>query len=410
MSHPIIGAAVPTSVQDIFKVDLHVHLQALAAGETMRALAAKRGLDMQTLAPGYARQSWQDLWDFHSEYERFYGKLHKEPEDYYRVCYEYLTQAAQQNAIYVEIAGSLRPMQTGKISNEELMAAIGSAFAAAESNYGIKAGFIANTVRDFGPDHALWVAREAVRLREEFGFIRGFGMSGNENHPVPLAEYIAAFHYAHAAGLGCTAHAGETSSQTVVEAAETLGAYLDRFGHGIYALDDSAMLEQYFRRHPSHRGELINPAKKPHCVLEICYSSYEKLNSWAKFKSGRRKTNPAQHLIRELWDEGYYRLVPGTDDPGPFKTDIGNEYRLLHEKCGLELWQLSALTCAGIKYSFLPDADKKPIYAKARAQRTLLQAAGRDVVLQATQRNARNDNDSSHALKKLVPGMEIPGA
>ena len=374
MVYPIIhgSSPLPTTVDEIYKADAHVHLQAVLFEYRMRKLARARGLDFDALAKGYPQQKWANTFAFHQEYESLYGKLMKDPEDYYFGVYDYLKRSAQENAVLVELSGSLRPPTPGKIDNHHMLLAIEMAFRDAEAEFGIKAGFIANIVRDFGPEHAMWVARQAVELQEESPFIVGLGMSGDENcHNPPgnaLELYVPAYEFAHANKLGCTIHAGETNFESFENTMRVMGHVLDRVGHGIHALKATNVdaLKDYIRRHPKHRelylGEPKNPNKEPHCVLEFCPSSYAKLQSW---------DGEIKELVHGLWNAGY-RILVGSDDPGPMQTSIGNEYKILHEKYDMGLGQLSAMTTATIKRSFLPKKDIAILYMRASRQKHLL--------------------------------------
>ncbi len=339
---------VPRNIADIYKADMHVHINAILMQNSIRRLAAREGLDPEILAPGYIRQSWPNLPAFHKEYEAFFAKLIRTPQDQYRAMRDYLEKCASENVVYCEISASLRAPSPDKPGTETLLEEIIRAIREARLKYGIETRLIANTIRDKGGGEAMRVVRQAIRLRDDLGFHEfvGFGMSGDETCKIPLSEYIPAYRHAVENGLYCTAHAGEVSAQNLQDTLRTLGGYLRRTGHGVSALEHTDIL----------RNEI------PEIVLEICLSSNQKLGKYPDLRS---------HPVRALWKAGYI-IVLGSDDPGPLQTSIGNEYRLAHEVCGLSLLEMASITTSAIEYSFADELTKQELFSKVNNQKQWL--------------------------------------
>jgi adenosine deaminase len=341
---------VPATYKDVYKADMHVHGRMMMKYWAMAQAMRQLDMDPAINAPGFHTQEWNGLLAFHTEYERVYSRLVQTPDDMYEAALNYFRQCAAEKCIYSEVSMTLRRDEPGKPSSEAMLEAMTYAIRAAHQQYGIEARLIANIVRDFGGEEALRVAKQAVYLRDtKFPHIVGIGMSGNELSPVPLEEYVSAYKYAIEAGLLGTAHAGEVTKKNLIDTLKILGPYLRRVGHGVTALEDDELLGKY----------------ATDMVLEICLTVNRKLSKYKDLS-----LHPAPHL----WDAGYM-LTLGTDNPGPLKTSIGNEYRLAHKICGFSLLQLAQITTAAIKHSFADEFTKQRLLAFVRAQKKDLEMA-----------------------------------
>jgi len=163
---------------------------------------------------------------------------------------------------------------------------------------------IIDCVRDNGPDHTGRMVEEALLLRNA-GVI-GIGLGGDESAH-PAGEFRQSFRKAKSGGLLTTAHCGELSVESVVDAAEQLD--IRRVVHGYRAADDPAVIRML-----AEKG----------IAVEVCLSSY------ACMYGGRpMSTHPLMKLIT-----GGVDIIIGTDDADMFTTTIAREYTLLGDLVG----------------------------------------------------------------------------
>jgi adenosine deaminase len=130
---------------------------------------------------------------------------------------------------------------------------------AGQRDYGVRCGLILIAMRQQGPHIAKIVAREAIadaqRFHENVGVI-GLDIAGPEIG-FPPRLFREAYRLAAVAGLGLTAHAGESGGpENVWEAIEDLG--VTRIGHGYAAARDR---------------ELVRRLARDQICLEVCYTS-----------------------------------------------------------------------------------------------------------------------------------------
>ena len=89
-----------------------------------------------------------------------------------------------------------------------------------------------------GVEAAERTAREAAALAHPY--VVGFNMAGDEAG-FPPAPFARAFAMAHAAGLGCTVHAGEHAGPASIAEALALPG-VTRLSHGVRAVEDPALV------------------------------------------------------------------------------------------------------------------------------------------------------------------------
>jgi adenosine deaminase len=82
--------------------------------------------------------------------------------------------------------------------------------------------------------------------------------------------------------------------------------------------------------------------------LEVCVTSNMRTNVVPRL---------ADHPVRALLAAGV-TVVPATDDPGMFGTDLNTEYERVAEIAGLDTGGLAALARAGVDSSFAPASLK----------------------------------------------------
>ena len=316
------------------KAELHVHLEGTVRAETLRALAARHGVDLPAADDEQLRRFYEfrDFPHFIDVFRTVCECL-REPNDFERVVLDLGEEAARQNIRYLEVFFSPEPhVRRRGISFEAMLGGMNAGRAEVRRRHGIEMRWIADGVRD--ADSGGFSVTQTVewlkRLAPDQGVL-GLGLGGNEvgYPPAPFAE---AFVAARRAGLRVVAHAGETTGpETIWATIKELGA--ERIGHGIRAIEDD---------------ELVAYLTETGIPLEVCPTS--------NLRTGVVASADA-HPFRALDDAGVFVTV-NSDDPPMFGTTLTDEYRFLVRHFGYDADGIERIALNAVRASFLPPDDK----------------------------------------------------
>jgi adenosine deaminase len=242
MTTPRPGLTLEQFLHAIPKVELHCHLLGAVRRDTFIDLAANSG-DLVSRA---------DIDAFYTRGEKPVGVLRvlraldrhliRSPADLHRLAYEYLQDVHAHNVRYAEFFWN--PTGTVRVSGIPYAAAqdaIVAAIRAAERDFGIIGRLIPSIDREASPAEAAeMVAWMCAHRRAE---VIGIGIDYRENERPPEL-FRAAYDAARAAGLRCTAHAGEFGMpwNNVATAVDLL--QVDRIDHGYTVIDNPALLQR----------------------------------------------------------------------------------------------------------------------------------------------------------------------
>lgn len=270
----------------------------------------------------------------------------REPEDYARLAEVTTLRMSEGNCRYAEITLSVGVMLLRKQNVERNFAAIREGVARARMP-GFRVQWIFDTVRQFGAEKAMDVARLATEMKSES--VVAFGMGGDEES-LPAADFRRAYEYATGEGLHRLVHAGEMGGpEGVRDAIAILGA--ERIGHGIASIRDEKLMEMLVERE---------------IPLDICPQSNVCTGALSKLlgvQNARIEEHPLQNFIA--------RGVPvtlSTDDPAMFHTSLNESYRMALEKLGLSTAQVLDLAEASFRHAFLRDDEKSKMITNFHAQ------------------------------------------
>lgn len=310
-------------------------------------LARKHGekMELQTVEERYKTRTFAEF----LELFKWATSYLREPEDYARLAEVTAARMGEENCIYAEITLSVGVMLLRKQDVERNFAAIqeGVARTSHAAGPGLCVQWIFDTVRQFGAEKAMDVARIAANMKSK-GVV-AFGMGGDEES-LPAANFRRAYDYAASQGLHRLVHAGEMGGPGAVrDAIEILGA--ERIGHGIASIRDEKLMELLIERE---------------IPLEICPQSNVRTGALAKLL---RVENAGieEHPLREFIARGV-PVTLSTDDPAMFHANLNDSYRAALEKMGLSAPQAMDLAEASFRYSFLRDDEKRKMIADFRAE------------------------------------------
>jgi adenosine deaminase len=317
-------------------IELHTHLEGSVTPSRLRALAQHYGqpgaahscLTADGLA--YRRTDFSGFLQIFKQVTQ----LLRSPADFHRVALDFGAQLAADGVLYCEAAVSYGVLLHRGIDPRPVQRALCEAAAQIEAEHGVVVRWIADAVRQWGPD-AAWRAGEAALYGGRALGVVGFGLGGDEA-AAPPDPFAPLFATVAAEGLGVTIHAGEASGPDSVRAAvEVCGAH--RIGHGTAAAGDRRLLAML--------------AERGVCV-ELCPGS--------NLATGIVATD-ADYPLRAFLDADVPCCL-NSDDRAVFGLDLRREYRWAATQHGLTTSQARRMAHAALAAVFDP-AAAEPVRA-----------------------------------------------
>lgn len=321
------------------KVELHLHLEGSVRPATLLQLAERHGTaglpaTVEELQEFYR---FRDFDQFVRVYYAICDNLRSE-EDFALIVEELAADLAAQNVRYAEVTFTPYNHTRRGVAAAVVFAGVEAGRAAAEAATGVRLGFCTDVPGEFGPQAGLDTI--AMTLEHRTDSIISFGLGGPEVG-FPRADFAPAFAIARSEGLHSVPHAGETDgAESVRQALDHLGA--ERIGHGVRCLEDP---------------DLVSRLREQGVALEVCPSSNVRLGVVGSAED---------HPLPRLLDAGL-TVTLNSDDPPMFATTLSNEYRMVATHMGLGAAALADLAKAGVRSSFLPDADKADLLEQIAA-------------------------------------------
>jgi adenosine deaminase len=319
------------------KVELHCHLLGAVRHQTFRDLAAKH----------HAPLTAEEIDGFYTRGSKPVGVLHTlralerhlllEPDDFRRIAYEYLEDAAAENVRHAEFfwnpTATLR--DTG-LAYADVQAALVAGIREAEADHGISGLLIPSIDREADAAAAVTMVEQMIAHRHPL--VPGIGIDYRETDRPPTL-FAEAYALARRHGLRATAHAGEfgtpwTNVETVVD-----GLGVDRVDHGYTIVDNPALAARY-----AERGILFTIVPTNSYYLRTLPPE-----RWA-----------AEHPIRRMAALGL-ALHPNTDDPTLHHVSPAGAWELLYSHLGFDPADLRRMMLAGIAGCWA-DADRRTVW------------------------------------------------
>ena len=194
------------STEQIFKSEIHVHLEATITPDLCRKFAKRNNVNLSEDLFGtkYAYE-WDDFYDFIKKYDLITSVIHT-PDDYRELTYQYLKDCAASDTIYVEAMVSSTHAKKKGMTYHSFLDGVHEASLQAEKDFGIVSRFIMNGIRHLGPESVQDTAYEV--LQNPHPCLVGFGLAGDELH-FPPNLFVKTFDMLKEANFPITVHAGE---------------------------------------------------------------------------------------------------------------------------------------------------------------------------------------------------------
>ncbi|WP_239613651.1 adenosine deaminase [Cohnella mopanensis] len=321
-------------LSELPKVDLHVHLDGCIKPATLLKLAYRQGIPLPSyetidLIP-YVQvdEDCTNLTEYLTKFD-FVLPFLQTKESLEQVAFEVVEQAAEHRIKYIEVRFAPQLHRDGGLSTADAIHHVIEGLKQGEARYGVKARAIAICMRHHSEETNLEVI-EASSHYIGHGLV-AVDLAGDETN-FPASRFRKVFSRAQELGIPATIHAGEAAgADNIEEAVLHLGAR--RIGHGVRLKEND---------------DVMNMIKEHQIPLELCPTS----NIQTKAVIGWEA-----YPIREYYDQGIMFTI-NTDNPGVSGTDITNEYRVIAEKFGFTLREITKLILNGVEASFLEPEEK----------------------------------------------------
>lgn len=346
---PSLAPSLMAFVAAMPKAELHVHLEGTIDPVAILELATRHNqLDVLPGADLVTLQAWFTYTDF-PHFVRIYmtiSELLRTPEDFAYIVYRCGQDMAAQNIRYREL--TFTPFthtdyQRKGLTIDAIFEGLKAGRAAARADFGVEMRWVFDIPRNlsfsptggYDPYPAERTLAYALRGRDH-GVV-GLGLGGFEPG-APPEPFAHAFDRAHAEGLLCVPHAGETvGSASVWGAIEALHA--DRIGHGVRAIEDPT---------------LITVLRDRQIPLEINPTSNIRLHIY-----DRHAVHPFPHL-----DRMGVKVTVNSDDPPLFNTTLNAEYAVLATEFGYDAASLARIARNAFEVSGAPASLKTQLLAE----------------------------------------------
>lgn len=312
------------------KAELHLHLEGAIPLDALWQLVQKYGGDPDAPTPDALRQKFVyrdfphfiETWVWKNRFLREYA-------DFTFIAEATARDLARQNIVYAEAFYSPWEHHEKGLTPQGITAAIRDGLARVA---GVEVALVADLVRDFGPEQAMYTLEQVAEVKE-LGVI-GIGIGGAEQAHPP-APFAAVYARARALGFHTSAHAGEAAgAASIWDALRVLQA--ERIGHGTRAAEDPALLDYLAERQiPLEMCPLSN----------VCTGVVPSLEA---------------HPIRRYFERGLLVTV-STDDPLLFGNPLAEEYLRLHRQLGFTRAEIETLVRNSFHAAWLPEDRKSAL-------------------------------------------------
>ena len=329
----MIDQSLHSFIEQMPKVELHVHLEGATQPEVLLELASRNGVTLPCGTTVDELRKWYTFRDFPHFIEIYIAisKCIQTAADIEYVAREFLKGQAAQNIQYSEVTFTpFTHFSFSKISFEDQITALENARNWARHELQIDAGWVLDISRNVRPiEHGITVAQWVIASRDR-GVV-ALGLGGPEvGHPPEL--FNQAFNLVIEAGMAAVPHAGETEgAASIWGSLNTLGAV--RIGHGVRCLEDP---------------ELVKVLRDHQIPLEVCPSSNVCLGVVKSLND---------HPLPRLIDAGLLVTI-NSDDPPMFNTTLTDEYLRIADVFGMDRMQMKNLVLNAVRNTLMPDDDK----------------------------------------------------
>lgn len=309
------------------KIELHLHLDCCLSFKVVQRLNPAISFE-DYRASFIAPPKCTDLADYIQRAIRGFELMQTE-EQLRLVTLDLFEQLAADQVLYAEIRFAPLQHTMQGLSPEAVVQVVNDVVEEGIRTTGVDAGIILCTLRHYDEQQSLATAALAERFKGTH--VVGFDIAADEAG-FPIDAHISAFEKVRAAGIPCTAHAGEARGAASVW--ETLHHLKPlRIGHGVRSVEDPELLV-YLKENQIH--------------LEVCPTSNVQTNVVDKIEN-----HPADRIYRS----GVSMSI-NTDARTISDVTLTSEYDLLTRLFRWQQGHFLQCNLEAIKHAFLPEEKK----------------------------------------------------
>lgn len=317
------------------KVELHLHLEGSLEPELMFALAQRNNVELPFKSVEEVRAAYEfsNLQDFLDIYYQGANVLIHE-QDFYDLTWAYLTKCKEQNVMHVEPFFDPQTHTDRGVAFRTVLNGIIRALKDGQEKLGISSELIMCFLRHLSEEEAF----ETLEMAEAYlDVIIGVGLDSSEQGHPP-EKFSRVFAKARELGLKTVAHAGEEGPAEYVWTAIN-DLKVSRVDHGVRSIDDAKLM--------SHLAETRMP-------LTVCPLSNTKLCVF---------DDMSEHNILTMLEEGVCVTV-NSDDPAYFGGYMTENFVALADALNLTETQAVSLVKNSIEASFANEQRKADMLQK----------------------------------------------
>lgn len=320
-------------IEELPKVELHLHIEGSLEPELMFALAQRNNITIPFASVEDVRKAYNfgNLQDFLDIYYQGMNVLQTE-QDFYDLTWAYLTKIHPQKVRHCEIFFDPQGHTERGVAFETVLNGITRALEDGDNKLGITSNLIMCFLRHLSEDAALQTLEQALPYKNK---LVGVGLDSSEvGHPP--SKFARVFAKAKDAGLLLVAHAGEEGPPKYVwEALDILE--VNRIDHGNRSLEDPA---------------LVKRIAQDKLALTVCPLSNLKLRVVNDLK---------QHPLRKMLQQGLKATI-NSDDPSYFGGYMTENYKAITHALELTRDELLTLAANSIDASFISETEKNRLH------------------------------------------------
>ncbi|MBY7787332.1 adenosine deaminase [Vibrio fluvialis] len=316
-------------IQQLPKVELHLHIEGSLEPELMFDLAQRNQIAIPFSSPDEVRAAYQfsNLQSFLDIYYQGANVLIHE-QDFFDLTWAYLLRCQQDNVMHTEIFFDPQTHTARGIAFETVINGITQALEKGQQEMGISSQLIMCFLRHLSEADAMLTLQQALPYKDK---IVGVGLDSSEQgHPPEKFQQV--FRQAREAGFIAVAHAGEEGpALNIRNAIDLLG--VQRVDHGVRCVEDAALVQE------------LQETRMP---LTVCPLSNLKLKVFTEME---------QHNIVELLRQGLCVTI-NSDDPAYFGGYMTDNFMAVAKAHPMSHQELAQFTLNAIEASFISDAEK----------------------------------------------------
>jgi len=316
-------------LNELPKVELHLHLEGSLEPELMFALAEKNAVAIPFKSIQEVKNAYQfsNLQDFLDIYYQGADVLLTE-QDFYDLTWAYLTKCHEQNVQHVEPFFDPQTHTDRGVAFETVINGISRALEDGLQQYAISSELILCFLRHLSEEQALDTLQQAIPFLDK---IKAVGLDSSELGNPP-EKFSRVFAKARDLGLLTVAHAGEEGpAQFISTVIDDLK--VSRVDHGVNALQDEALMQQLI---------------ETQMPLTVCPLSNTKLRVFADM---------SEHTIITMLQRGVCVTV-NSDDPAYFGGYMTENFVALSDSLNLTKVDAKKLVENSINASFISQQAK----------------------------------------------------